>query len=408
MGYFTKEILLLHLAQAEQSLNKAKNNEYSDNYKQDYQNILFELFEKLKEEVELNITTLTEADIYDKYQKHLDFIFSSLEFLDSSTLNQIPFEIVACLKYAMEEWLEPSVKYIIVTSLINDTKGFSYDPSLAFNDALYADINTRYAGISFPHRLVQINLPRAFSRDYLANVALYHELGHFIDLRFSLINSLTSKLFDDIFNNNFIASELDELKRYFPIPNLTTYINDPKRPRLNSNFVLFQSVRSHFREYFCDLFAAQYIGNALSYYITYLTSDDIKGGPVHPATVNRHSVVSDYLGGKTNIVINLINEVLDKVKTKKLEKRYEEVKPDDFFNLLPSNIDNPKQLHGLYNVAWDIWINHRIKLEASLNKADNLRLYNVINNLIEKSIGNFLTLDKWSQAQKTLSTTPAV
>jgi hypothetical protein len=217
-----KELLLLHLSQAELALDRAKNNSYLDQRKQEYQEKLEKLFTAIRSDAQNHFSTLTDPTIFDVHKKHLDFIFKSLEFLGSSTLNQIPYEIVECLKHAMDEWLEPSDQYIIVTSLVNNFQNFSYDGWIAFDHGLYVDIATRYGGLEFPHKLVQINLPRAFSRDYLALVVLYHELGHFIDFRYKIMDGLTHQVLDRIRTGQLTTDKLKEVEVYFPI--LAQYI----------------------------------------------------------------------------------------------------------------------------------------------------------------------------------------
>lgn len=400
----TKDLLLLHLAQAEQSLERAKNNAYSDSKMEKYHDQLTQLFKAVKKDFGSTTTVLTDADIYDGPKKHLDFIFKSLEFLDSSTLNQIPYEIVACLNHAMRESLDPADNYIIVTSLINNIDGFSYDPMIAFDNALYNDINTKY-GIKFDVRLVQINLPRAFSRDYIAAVVLYHELGHFIDHRFSLMSSLTRTLLTNIAINRISTAELTELQIFFPY--LASYISlSHPRPIITPDTSLFQMVLFHFMEYYCDLFAAQYIGEASSYYLTYITHNDSFPSSTHPSTTNRVKTVSDYLTSTPNIVVTLINQALQGIRKITLRKHFKDVPSDDFFNLVPTDIESGDELHGLINVAWRIWIDEREKLGKRLNTNDTLKIYNVINNLVEKSIGNFITVNKWQKAYTKLNPTP--
>lgn len=397
-------LLLLHLAQAEQALHKAHNNAYSDKRKEDYQETLFKLFAAVKEEASTN-NALTDIEIFSKYKKYLDFIFKSLEFLDSSTFNQIPYEIIECLDYAMREWLPPNEKYIIVTSLINNVVGFSFDPDLAYNDALYNEIKTRYAQnrIDFPFRLVQINLPRALSRDYLASVVLYHELGHFIDMRFKFTESLTREILNDITIGKTSLNDFNQILIYLPF--LDQQHNIKKLIPTNSQ--LFQVTSSHLAEYFCDLFASQYIEYSSNFYLTYLTENQSGLSAYHPSTVNRVKIVTDFIEKQNNIIVNLINQAVTTIKTgTTLQERNERVSDNDFLNLIPVDIDSGKQLHGLFNTAWNIWLYKQDKLAKSLNDqySGPLKLYNVLNNLIEKSIGNYITVEKWKKTKQQTTT----
>lgn len=389
-------LLRLHLAQAELALAKARNNAYSDKHKEEYQEKLSELFKSVYDEVNKS-TSVTENDIYALYKRHIDFIFKSLEFLDSSTLNQIPYEIIACLDYAMNDWLDSGVNYIIVTSLINDVSGFSFDPSLAYSDALYDEIQTKYH-IEFPRRLVQINLPKALSRDYLASVVLYHELGHFVDMKYKFTESLTRELLNELTEGNINSTKLHELLIYFPF--LSGHAGTKKAIPTQSQ--LFSVTNSHLAEYFCDLFASQYIADSSNFYLQYITENANFYSASHPSTVNRVKAVVDFLRGTPNIVASVINEAIYKVKSINLAIRNEEVKNDDFFSLIPVNIENVKQLHGIFNTGWKVWLNHQDQLATSLNDqfTNPLRFYSVLNNLMEKSIGNFITLNKWKKAKQ--------
>jgi len=388
-----KELLLLHLSQAEQALDRAKNNSYSDQQKQDYQVRLTELFTAVRTDASNHFSTLTDAAIYDVYKKHLNFIFKSLQFLDSSTLNQIPYEVVECLNHAMREWLEPADQYIIVTSLVNDFQNFSYESWLAIDDDLYEDIRTRYS-IEFPHRLVQVNLPKAFSRDYLALVVLYHELGHFVDFRHALMHGLIDHVLDKIRTGQYSAPQLTEIRTFLPILSDYTMMVGPK-PVIPSTHQWLRISLSHLREYFCDLFAAQYIGEASNHYLIYITNNRDKWSQSHPSTTNRVKVVSDYLSGTSNIVVDIINEALTRVRGTTIQQRFTAVTPDDFYNLVPVEPTTIQQVHGLIGLAWNIWLNNRSTLASKLNSSDSTKIYKVLNNLVEKSIGNFVTVNKW-------------
>jgi hypothetical protein len=389
-------LLQLHLSQAELALHKAKNNSYSDQRKEAYQQTLNKLFEAVLNEVSGKGLGLPDKEIYSTYKRHIDFIFKSLEFLDSSTLNQIPYEIVECLNIAMKDWLEIKDKYIIVTSLINDVMGFSFDPSLAFDEAIYSEIKTKY-NIEFEERLVQINLPKALSRDYLASVVLYHELGHFIDQKSWFTGSLTRNILDEVSRGTIVRADFDKLIIYLPevLPNIYN-----TNSIILSNTYEFFVINNHLAEYFCDLFASQYIGQSSNFYLDYITEKSPRYSYTHPSTTNRVKVVNDFLSSTDNIIVTLLNGAVQAIKAgQQLEKRYDKVIADDFYNLIPLNISSVKELHGVYNTAWEIWLDKQDVLAKSINNANPLKIYKVINNLVEKSIGNYITQNKWNQAQ---------
>jgi hypothetical protein len=173
MNYKTIELQILQL---EECFSKSRSNIYSDAKKELHFKELTNLFTAIKQS---DYISFSEAEINLHFQI-LNYIFKGLEFLDNSTLNVIPYEIVSCLQIALDDWVK-SDKFIIVTSLSNRNLDFLFesDNSEIFNN-INNEIKTRYS-LSITNRLIKIVLPKALSRDYLSIVVLYHELGHFVD-----------------------------------------------------------------------------------------------------------------------------------------------------------------------------------------------------------------------------------
>lgn len=165
------QFLKLHFSQLVKAWKISKYNSYSDAQKQNYHNNLSELFSCLKK-VNFDLQSPTEQQ---ELKEVIDFFILSLQFLNNSTVNCVPYEIVECLKVAMNEWIDKCNNYIIVTSY----NQYSFNPYLVVSGP-YTIIKTRF-NIIFDKKLVQINLPQHLSNDYLCNAVLYHELGHFID-----------------------------------------------------------------------------------------------------------------------------------------------------------------------------------------------------------------------------------
>ena len=83
-----------------------------------------------------------------------------------------------------------------------------------------------------------------------------------------------------------------------------------------------------------------------------------------------------------------------------LKIRYNEYNFDDFINLLPIVIENENQLSYLYIKAWELWNNYNRDFENQNNFVVDLKpskRYEIINNLIEKSINNFITTESWKK-----------
>src|SRR5689334_5903243 len=82
-----------------------------------------------------------------------------------------------------------------------------------------------------------------------------------IDFRHALMNGLIHQVLDRIRTGVYNPTQLTQIQTYFPT--LTSYIGHPDpKPSLPSNHQGVLINLAHLREYFCDLFAAQYIGEA--------------------------------------------------------------------------------------------------------------------------------------------------
>ena len=341
------ELLNLHISQLARTFEKSKTNKYADDRKQSYHDSLVNLFEKIKILDRYKLTDLEQLDL----KQILDFCFLSIEFLDDSTLVNIPYEIVYCLEKALNEW-DKTDRYIIVTSLQNNITCYSFNPTLALNEPTYDLIFVKF-NIKFEQRLIQINLPRYLANDYLANVVLYHELGHFIDLRHQISYKIALK-------NKF------DIKKYY-----------------------------HLGEFFSDVFAAQYIGLASNYYLNYI-AHKVAGSDSHPSTDSRIKIVEDFLDLKTsNPDLNLIIDATRLITGNQLNINSDKIVDDDFRKFIPTVIRNEFQLHSVFEIGWQLWKTNVKEFEEKNIKIETK--YNIINNLIEKSIGNHMITEKWNK-----------
>ena len=368
-----KRLLYLQLYQAETLIANSRKYNFSDTQKDEYLKKLQDLFTGIKKSIE---NGFDDEKIFEK-KSHLDFIFKSIEFLKDSTLNTIPFEVVGCLQKAMSDWIDEK-KFIIVTSLQNNLYSVSYDLSYAMNKNFYKSLETEY-GVVFEQKLVQINLPLTLSKDYLSSVALYHELGHFVDLQHSITMALR------------YAIELKQI----PVTDLLDYM-----PYLTVPDIDLIKLEYHLGEYFCDLFAAQYIGETLGLFLQYITNNSNKDSTTHPATVNRVKVIADFIAGTENPIVNLIQTGVEALTGKKFEIRYKKIISDDFYKLIPYEVKSDAELHGSIIYGWQVWLDDIDKFNQCMKYDVNLSestIYRVINSLVEKTIGNYFTIQYWEK-----------
>jgi len=355
MNYKTIELQILQL---EESFSKSRSNIYSDQNKESHFKELHDLFISIKKS---DLKSFLLGDLQNHFHI-LNYIFKGLEYLDNSTLNIIPFEIISCLKHALNDWVKKD-NIILVTSLSNKVEGFYFE--VAFSEEYFIQINN-YIGalynISITHRLIRICLPKVLSRDYLSSVVLYHELGHFID------------------------SELNISKRLLANEHSVSLENA-------SN--IEQKFYHHTAEYFADLFAAQYVNDSLSIYLNHISNGSVDS-LTHPNTNKRIEVVSDFLLSKPNDEITNINNALMISGNEIFKKRHQTIDStkSDFKNLIPQSFKSKEELHSVFKLGWDCWNNS----DTNFLKEFKLRQkYQIINNLIEKSISNFEVVQKWNE-----------
>ena len=164
--------------------------------------------------------------------------------------------------------------------------------------------------------------------------------------------------------------------------------------------IKFNYIYFHLGEFFCDLFASQYIGKSLNSYLLYITENSSNFSSTHPASTLRCKVVEDFIDGNPNDLVELIKSAVYQITSKELCIRFEKPNADDIYNFLPPIIENDSQLHGILAVGWDIWegnwhpFQDNMKMEYDPNR--NI-VYTILNNLIEKSIGNYIVTNKWKQ-----------
>lgn len=377
------KLLQLNFSQLESAWKTTKNNHYSDSKKSKYQDKLSELFTKMKSE-DFSKFTIEEAI---ERSLIIDFFFYSITFLNGSTLSQIPFEIIKCLEEALRDWLDEHEDFIIVTSLVKGISDFSFDTTLTFRNEFYEIIEKNYE-IVFESRLIQINVPETLTRDYLANVVLYHELGHFIDRKYRVSELLTIGLIQ-LEETRKINDRLRQgLIKFFPFLE-----HDTAR---SYSRVLF----SHFSEYFCDIFAAQYVEKTLGSYLNYLTKGSLKWSESHPSTSNRIELVESFIENHKSDFLDLIMNITLLASQKDLKKRFEEFSTNDFENLIPVEITSAGELHYLFVYGWNLWLSDWSEFEKANEMSYPLssnQIYEVINNLIEKSIGNYIVKTNWEK-----------
>lgn len=360
MDYRAIELLILQL---EEAFSKSRSNVYSDTNKEFHFLEIYNVFNSIKQS---DFKSFDQNNL-EQHFTILNFIFKGLEYLDSSTLNVIPYEIISCLKYSLEDWIQND-NLIIVTSLSNNNKDFYFEAY--YNFEIFKNINDylkKIYKLEIKYRLIRISLPKVLSRDYLSMVVLYHELGHFIDRELNISVKSTY----DKFGVKTQYSEVEMM--YF----------------------------NHQSEYFADLFASQYINDSVMTYLGYIASSN-SDSQTHPSTAKRLNVVKDFLNKASCIEKDRFNNILSSSNITNLSIRHKKIDLNlsNFPNLIPELLNNEQELHYIFKLGWDFWENSNNNF---LKDFEPRQKYQIINNLIEKSISNFTNTKRWLEVSTSIN-----
>ncbi|SHL96220.1 hypothetical protein [Chryseobacterium polytrichastri] len=344
--------LNLLINQIDSQFSNSKNNVYSDERREEHFINIYKIFSSIKHLSNTGVILSTDIPVY---KQILQYIISDLQYLDNSTLNVIPFEIISCLELALKDWIDDD-NLILSTSLSNNFNDLYFSRNKEFFDHLNIFLSSKSLE-QIKYRQIRISLPKILSRDYLATVSLYHELGHFIDAEYNISKRILSKI------------------------SKSTIIADEK------------SFLNHTAEYFADLFAAQYISDASNQYLYDRTSYD-NDSYTHPSTSKRITLVDDFLNMRPSSIIDDFKEIVELVG-KKIELRFEEktISNSNFYKFIPEILENDKQLHYIYKIGWGVW---KDNTSTSFIDLPEKQKYQMLNNLIEKSISSYFLLKSWN------------
>lgn len=376
---------------------KSRNNKYSNTDIQVYHDY-FRIFYKKLRDLAPNIDSL------DLTQKQ--FLILSIEYfqnrincLSNNTSTNAPYELTETLKAVASEWIPDIDKYIILTHF--GDYSFSVFPK---EDILFKTIESDYGIADTQKRTILLSIPHRYYRDYLNNVVLFHEIGHFVDNTLSISERLLDfELLNNYQHNGFNSNVTDHF-RFLQAKSPTDIVDFKTTKVINKD--IYSKMLSYWQEYFADIFAASYVGSTLYRYLDYRTfpiqNSDIDC-PFHPSNKLRAFVTDSFLSNRSNYVVDTIQNVLRVICGKQLLVFNNTIDASDLYKLLPLELTTDKDLYSLFAVAWDIWYGDRSEFKKQNNLVEDLnpsQLYSILNNLVEKSISNYLIQKKWNNVPK--------
>jgi len=298
-------------------------------------------------------------------------VWCATEFIAGSAPRLQPYEMVYGLQIAVTEWFavqkHGTVKPpLIVTSLVQEPNFFFQSVSPAFETML-----RDHLGSSIEYEIVQIKLPDVYRQKPLYSVALYHELGHFVDLRFS------------------ISENIDVLFPGLALPSMSapsgTLSQAEKLIRLR-----------HLREYFADLFAACYCGFSIKRFLEGFAAHS-GPSPSHPATYDRIQAIHGLLTGTRHSLVDAFNTALTARAQPLLQPRFTRPALESCFDAIrPVPIRSHAEVHGVLEGAWDYLDRAVERKKEPWKSLEETDIERVINDLVEKSVRNHMILEQWT------------
>lgn len=381
--------LELSRSQLMQAWNRSRFNHYSDKRKQQFHECLGLLYDELIKK-DFASPEYSKDDLL-FFRKVLEFFKESLVLLDNNTISSVPHEIVECLNSAASQWLSDYDDYIIVM-----VEGpYAIRPQVENYRLFYVTLRAK-CNVEFKYILLRVSMPRQLARDYLTNVCLFHELGHFVDTKYKISETVIYSLF-----NYWISGKRMDIEKWF-IARVPPFLvsSDPGRPITYTP----ASYTLHFlMEYFADLFGAQYVGENYLNHLEYLCDDVNADDPQHPSYTKRKLMYDDYCKGPdSNVVLKLIFEKTLEVTKHGLAQRYVEIDNNSMYSLVPTVLKNQDEMLSIFKTGWDVYMNGAAKIEKENKLLHPLapdQVYTIVNNLIEKSISNYLIKKEWNSAK---------
>lgn len=366
--------LELHIAQVanEMSLinDKVKAGLYDNKKLIEYIDTLNAVVEEIRK---TDLATETDND-KEQLRDILVFLSSCIQYIKSATVNDMNAAIYVCLRAALEDWAKDNPLNYVMTSYKAEVETHHYSAKTLKKQAIKA-IYDNYS-IAIPSKLVALGYPSYLEKDYLSNVSLYHELGHFIDLKeWEISLNLTA----DIIKNKVLPLKDVYFKNIEEV-----VLFDNSNPKRKAELLKLYNIIG---EYFADIFAAQYVGRHKNHLLNYIGGDS-DFSESHPSTEARNIAIKNFLGPEAqhdDFILMLKKATMDASK-KELKIRNVSLDATPLFAGKPCTIVDKHQLHSLLHAGWEIW---ETNTNGYRQTPDTISAYNKMNKLLEDSIMSY-------------------
>lgn len=293
-------------------------------------------------------------------------------------------EMVKTLEHILQEWIGAEASdFIISISEGEYAICHTFLDLASLND--FTEVGWR---VHFDHLIIDLRAPQYFFEDIFTNSVLFHEIGHFVDFK--------QHYSDDIYTTDIepilldAAHNVDLIKQSFPFLAVTGF--DKSRDE--------KKVRSHIKEYFADVFGAQYVGEHIMNHV--LRREDFRldtEDAEHPSCNQRVAMVKEFLTydrdkGSQNILLSKIIATAKNANREILSKHYGTVNSAQLIMGRKINVTTDAQLYGVFKSMWDLNLRgmnifHSYRQNFPW-KASSFEWYKKLNQLAKDSINTYL------------------
>ncbi|MCK9467333.1 MAG: hypothetical protein M0P94_03315 [Candidatus Absconditabacterales bacterium] len=327
---------------------------------------IVKLIDSINADIENTLTV--ETDIY-YLRNYRDNLFLTISFLRGSINKLIPYEVIFVIEKILESDFKTNLK--ILTKMLGE---FNY---CIYNDF---DIKSLFDINNISEKYIIMGLPENYKDIPLNNIALFHEAGHFIERNYAISNAILLFYTDEVFN---ILSKLLNI-------DIFDYFKTNDRKKIAENYL---------KEFFSDLYGAQFSGKGFIELLKKLKfSDQGNVSYTHPDIDLRINVVEDFLFGKNNDIINIINEGI-KITRYNRQLVYHKIEFEKYFiyfeNFVPIQIENDFELKKIFEIGWEFLLSDRIN-EGDFGRLSQKKKFDIINNLVQKSIRDYMIKKQWN------------
>lgn len=303
------------------------------------------------------------------------FVWQLTQFLTGSTTKRIPYEVTYAIKKAASEW--GTSKLLITTSIIQEANFYFHSSNRELFNLIEAEL-----GVKISHQPVQIALPDIYRHKPLFCVPLFHELGHFIDVNNDVVT--TSMLI----HTHLSGPDMPDL----PISSEISKLSIEQQEQYK------WIIQSHRAEYFADLISATYTGEAAIGFLKEFISTNQPATHSHPSFVARYNLIDDFLNNRSNVIIEMFQNVLQIRGLPQLGLRY--TLPDlgnAFANVQPVKLSSDTELFGVFAAGWSFLMQMFQNPTGQWEHLSENDRERISNDLVEKSIRNRMILEGWNE-----------